>query len=123
MKKVFYYTDVLPFLSKQNAAITKLKTNLQIFKEASGDIELIWHPWSGTEEYMKLNKCPVTDEYKRIVEEFKSAGWGKLDEAATLEETRAVALSCDAYYGDPCDIAFEAKGKGIPVMLQNIDII
>ena len=65
MKKVFYYTDVLPFLSKPKAAIAKLKANLDIFKESSENIELIWHPWSRTEEFMKLNKCTVTDEYKK----------------------------------------------------------
>ncbi len=60
MKKVFYYTDVLLFLSKPKAAIAKLKANLYIFKEESENIELIWHPWSRTEEYMKLNKCVFT---------------------------------------------------------------
>lgn len=123
MKKVFYYTDVLPFLSKPKAAIAKLKANLDIFKESSENIELIWHPWSRTEEFMKLNKCTVTDEYKKIVEEYKSAGWGRLDESASIEEARDLALSCDAYYGDACNLAFEAKDKGIPVMLQNVDIV
>ena len=123
MKKVFYYTDVLPFLSKPKAAIAKLKANLDIFKESSENIELIWHPWSRTEEFMKLNKCAVTDEYKKIVEEYKSAGWGRLDEATSLDEVRGVALECDAYYGDPCDIAFEAKSKGKAVMLQNVEIV
>ena len=123
MKKVFYYTDVLPFLSNQKAAITKLKANLEIFKEASGDVELVWHPWSRTEEFMKLNKCPVADEYKRIVEEYKAAGWGTLDETTTLADAKEVMLACDAYYGDACDLAFEAKGKGIPVMLQNIEVV
>ena len=111
MKKVFYYTDVLPFLSKQKAAITKLRSNLDTFKEASGDIQLIWHPWSRTEEYRK------------IVDEFKTAGWGVLDETTTLADAREVMMGCDAYYGDACDLAFEAKNKGIPVMLQNVDVV
>lgn len=123
MKKVFYYTDVLPFLSKQKAAITKLRSNLDTFKEASGDIQLIWHPWSRTEEFMKLNKCSVIDEYRKIVDEFKAAGWGVLDETTTIADAREVMMSCDAYYGDACDLAFEAKNKGIPVMLQNVDVV
>ena len=123
MKKVFYYTDVLPFLSNPKAAVAKLKANLVIFKEESESIELIWHPWSRTEEFMKLNKCAVTDEYKNIIEEFKAAGWGTLDETTVLEETKEVAFKCDAYYGDPCGIAFEVKSKGIPVMLQNIELV
>ena len=123
MKKVFYYTDVLPFLSKPKAAIAKLKANLDIFKEESENIELIWHPWSRTEEYMKLNKCVVTAEYRKIVEEFQPAGWGTLDETADLEEIKKIALNCEAYYGDPCDVAFEAKSKSVAVMLQNTEVV
>ena len=123
MKKVFYYTDVLPFLSKPKAAIAKLKANLDIFKESSENIELIWHPWSRTEEFMKLNKCAVTDEYKNIIEEFKAAGWGTLDETKTLEDARDVLLGCDAYYGDLGELAIEAKNKNMPLLLQNIDAL
>lgn len=122
MKKLFFFTDLLPFLSKPDMAISKLNKNLEIFKDASQDVELIWHPWSRTEEFLRLNKCPVTDKYLKIVEEFKAAGWGTLDETGTLADAKEVLLSCDAYYGDSCDLVFYAKEKGIPVMIQNVEI-
>ena len=123
MKKIFYFTDLLPFLSKPDMAINKLKKNLEIFKEASQDVQLVWHPWSRTEEFMQINKCPVINEYKKIVEEYKAAGWGILDETKTMDEAKEVMLGCDAFYGDALgDFMYYAKEKGIPVMIQNVEI-
>ena len=122
MKKLFYYTDLLPFLSKPDKAIDKLKRNLSTFKEVSQDIEIIWHPYSRTEEFMEINRCPAMKEYKSLLDEFKAAGWGKVDETSTLAEAKEVLFGCDAYYGDVCDLVYEAKDKGIPVMIRNIEI-
>lgn len=47
---------------------------------------------------------------------------GHFDEASSLADAREVLFGYDAYYGDTCDLAYEAKNKGIPVMIQNIDI-
>ncbi|MCR4792618.1 MAG: hypothetical protein K5871_07700 [Lachnospiraceae bacterium] len=122
MKKIFYFTDLLPFLSKPDAAISKLKRNLETFKAASGDVELVWHPYSRTEEFMQINKCPAMTEYKAIVDEFKSSGWGKLDETASIAEAKEVLNGCNAYYGDQCDLVYEAQKNKIPVMIQNLEI-
>lgn len=122
MNKIFYFTDLLPFLSKPDKAIDKLKRNLEIFKNYSSDVQLVWHPYSRTDEFMKINKCPVINEYNSIIEEFKAAGWGIFDETSSLADAREVLFGCDAYYGDTCDLAYEAKNNGIPVMLQNIEI-
>jgi hypothetical protein len=35
MKILFYFTDLLPFLSKPDKAIDKLQRNLEIFRESS----------------------------------------------------------------------------------------
>lgn len=123
MKKIFYYTDVLPILSKQREALNKINKTLEIFKNSSEEIELVWHPYSRTEEFLKLNKCPAEAEYRKIVEDFKNAGWGVLDEAPTLDEAKKVLSGCDAYYGDSCDLIYEAQKKNIPVMLQDIAVV
>ena len=64
MKKIFYYTDVLPFLSRGEDAIDKLIINLEMFHEAADSIRLIWHPWSGTEKYMENNDFLLLDKYR-----------------------------------------------------------
>ena len=122
MKKIFYYTDVLPFLGRGKDATDKLISNLEIFKDSADRIRLVWHPWSGTEKYMELNESSVLDEYRAIVEKYRSEAWGDLDESDTFEDARKVLLECDGYYGDVSDLVYEAQNAGIPVMLQNVDI-
>ena len=119
MKSIFYYTDVCPFLAEPEKAIDKLKRNLEIFKESSGDIRLIWHPFNGIDEYMQ-KKAPDTYEiYKGLVDEFKNEGWGVYDER---EDGDAVMDECAAYYGDPSPYVFHAQITGKPVMIADINI-
>ena len=122
MKKIFYYTDVLPFLSREDEALKKLKRNLEIFKGASRDIHVIWHPWSGTEQYLEINKSRIVSEYRKIVEEYCSEGWGDFDVTDTYKAAQEVLFSCDAYYGDPSDLAYEAQNAKLPVMFQNLEV-
>ena len=122
MKRIFYYTDVLPFLSKEQAAIDKLIRNLDLFNHYADEITLVWHPWSKTVEYLQLNNSPVINDYLNLIEEYRRNGWGILDESVTLNDTRDVMLSCNAYYGDMCDLIYDAQDAGIPVMIQNTDI-
>lgn len=122
MKRFFYYTDVLPFLSKGHAAIEKLTRNLSLFRQYSDEITFIWHPWSQTEKYLRLNNSPVIDDYLKLVSDFKQMNWGILDETDSLDKALTTMLSCNAYYGDLCELIYYAKDAGIPVMLQNIDV-
>ena len=110
MKKIFYYTDVTPLLGRGDAAIEKMIRNLKTFKAASGEIKLVWHPWSGTERY------------HRIVEEYRTEAWGDMDESSSFDKARETLLTCDGYYGDVSDLVYEAQKAGIPVMLQDIDV-
>ncbi len=122
MKKLFYYTDVLPFLSKKEVAIDKLKRNLMLFRDSCDSIYLVWHPWSKTAEYLSLNGSEVLDEYLSEVQQFVDEGWGELDKTCTYQEAKNVMLGCDAYYGDPSDLAYDAQIAKLPVMLQNFDV-
>ena len=70
-KKNFFFTDLLPFLSKPDKAIDKLKSNLDIFRESSQDVQLIWHPYSQTKEFMKINGCPVIKEYNKVISDIR----------------------------------------------------
>lgn len=121
MKKVFYYTDVLPFLSRGEDAVDKLKRNLEVFKEEQESIRLVWHPWSKTEEYLELNKSDVIKDYKEIIDTYLSEGWGELDRSKSMSDAKEAMLKCDAYYGDSCDLIYEAQNAKMPVMIQNVD--
>ena len=120
MKKVFYYTDVLPLLSKKEVALEKIKYNLGVFEENKEEVQLIWHPYLRMEEYLKKNESPLLDAYLSIVKDFKSAGWGKLDDS---EDPIATLASCDAYYGDVSDLVYYANENKKPAMLINYNCL
>ena len=122
MKKIFYYTDVLPFLSRENDAISKLEYNLNIFKQNSGEITLVWHPWSCTKDCLLLNNSPVFGRYMEILDRFKEEKWGILDETTDSTDAKKIMLTCNAYYGDTSNLMYDAMEAGLPVMVQNIDI-
>jgi len=122
MKKIFFYTDVLLFLSQDDKALEKLKKNLAVFKEAAEQVELVWHPWSGTEKYLVLNNSQILDKYRQVVDDYCKEGWGVLDTANDMAGAKESLLKCDAYYGDVSNLVYEAQNAGMPIMLQNIDV-
>ena len=119
MKSIFYYTDVCPFLAEGKTALDKLRRNLDIFKESREDIRLIWHPFNGISDYLR-EKAPETSvEYEKIVDAFKSEGWGVYDES---EDGEAVLADCVAYYGDPSPFVYRAQMDKKPVMIADIHV-
>ncbi len=122
MKRMFYFTDVLPFLGKEREALDKLRRNLELFYREKDKLRLVWHPWSGTRKYLELNGSGALDEYDRIITEYVDGGWGELDKSATMADAREVMLGCDAYYGDVSDLVYDAQNAKMPVMLQNIEV-
>ncbi len=119
MKKLFYYTDVLPLLGKGELAIGKLQRNLEIFRNASDQIHLVWHPYLDTVKYLELNASPFLEPYQHILKTFQEEGWGELDES---RDPTTVLRECNAYYGDVCDLIYEAQNLHLPVMIQNIEL-
>ena len=119
MKSIFYYTDVCPFLAEPDTALSKLKKNLEIFKESREDIRLVWHPFYGIEDYLKKKAPNTYAKYKEIVDAFVSEGWGTYDKS---EDGEAVLADCVAYYGDPSPYVYRAQMDKKPVMIADIHI-
>ena len=122
MKRVFYYTDMLPLLSREDVAIDKIERNLQVFRDFKDKIEVVWHPQSGTLEYLEKNNSPVKDRYCQIVDKYRSEAFGQFDDSKGFDAAKTVLLSCDAYYGDVCDLVYEAQNAKMPIMIQNVDV-
>jgi hypothetical protein len=123
MKKIFYYTDALPFLAQEESAINKLIHSLEVFRSSSPEIRLVWHPWSGTEECLRINNSKALERYQEIVDEYRAAAWGDLDVSNTFAEAKELMLGCDGYYGDISNLAYEAENAGMPVMIQNLTVV
>ena len=108
------------FLENSEQMLKKIKDVLRIFKENIEDVALLWRPHPLMEQTIESMRPKLWEEYEKLVEEYKEAGWGIYDDTADLN--RAIAIS-DAYYGDPSSLGplFEKAGK--PIMIQNVEIV
>ena len=122
-KRIFYNSDVLPFLIHGKAAIDKLERNLELFYDHREEVVLVWHIYYRMQEFLELNESPVAEDFKKICERYIEGGWGELDETCDKgEEIFDVLKGCDAYYGDTSRLVACARENEIPVMMQNVEV-
>ena len=116
-KKLLFVNTISSLYEHRSEFIRKLKDVLGIFYDIREKIELIWSP------QQLLDECPVWldeeiwDEYRKLVSDYKDAGWGKYVKESELT---AVMDDVDAYYGDPGAFALECSERGRPVMIMNV---
>lgn len=119
-KVIFYNTSINAFLQSDGQMLKKIKSVFHIFYENREEIALLWRPHPLMESTVKSMRPEVWEEYCRIVEEYRAAGWGIYDDSADMN--RAIQIS-DAYYGDGSSIVQLYQKTGKPILLQNPDII
>ncbi|MCR2045716.1 hypothetical protein NSB25_00245 [Acetatifactor muris] len=117
-KIIFYNTTVTALLQHRDKMLIKIQDTLRVFYENRDEVTLFWRPHPlicATIEAM----CPeINIKYKKIVKEYKRAGWGIYDESADMD--RAVVLS-DAYYGDRSSVLNLYEKTGKPTMMQDVN--
>ena len=119
-KIILYNVGLTALLNQDEKMITKIKYNLEVFKENKEDVVLLWRPHPLIEATL-TSMCPqLWDDYKEIVDKYIEEDWGIFDD--TPEMDRALAIS-DAYYGDQSSLVQLYKETGKPIMIQNVDII
>ncbi|MCR5128373.1 MAG: hypothetical protein K6B69_09765, partial [Lachnospiraceae bacterium] len=117
---ILYQNTISSFARQPERMLEKLRRVLEVFYDNRADIALIWRPHVNMFAAMELLDREIWLEYRRIVDEFRMAGWGILDE--TWDATLAERLA-DAYYGDP-DLAvlhFGNNGKPVMILSKNVD--
>lgn len=119
-KVILYNTSVGALLQFEERMLKKMRSVFCIFREARDDVTLLWRPHPLIEATISSMRPQLREEYQKVVEEYKSAGWGIYDDSPELE--RAIAL-CDAYYGDHSSLVQLCQEAGKPIMIQNVDII
>ncbi len=116
-KKILYYTNFSSFVSHRDLALDKIRRNLDVFFEASDQVELYWMISRSTKEVL-LWKCP--EAYEKLMElyrKYEADGWGRV---VTSEDDPVLAMM-DAFYGEPGKLAHIANANKIPVMIQNVE--
>lgn len=119
-KIIFYNTSVTAFLQNSEQMLDKIRDSLQVFRKNQSEIALLWRPHPLMISTMESMRPELLAEYKKIVQAYKADGWGIYDESTDLD--RAIAIS-DAYYGDWSSVVQLCQKAGMPVMIQDVEII
>ncbi|MCI8268085.1 MAG: hypothetical protein HFG55_00200 [Lachnospiraceae bacterium] len=119
-KLIFYNTGLTSLLKYEDRMLDKISDVFRIFKENRNEIALLWRPHPLIEATIHSVRPVLWEDYKRLVDTYKTEGWGIYDDTADLD--RAIAL-CDAYYGDSSSVVQLCQKAGMPIMMQNVDFI
>ena len=119
-KIVFYNTGVGAILNHDEQMLAKMKDVFKIFKENKDEIALLWRPHPLMQTTISSMRPQLSNEYQRIVDEYKEEGWGIYDDTADVD--RAIILS-DAYYGDYSSVVQLYQQTGKPVMIQDVNML
>ena len=119
-KIVLYNTGVGPMLTDSVKMIAKIRTVLAFFYEYREEYVLLWRPHPLYMATLKSMRPQLLTEYREIVEEFVSGGWGIYDDTSDFHA--AFALS-DVYYGDYSSLVWLYQASGKPLLEQNTDIL
>lgn len=118
-KIIFYNTSVSALLQNDKKMLVKMQDVFRVFKENRDEVALLWRPHPLIEATIKSMKPQLWEEYKRIVDTYKSEGWGIYDDTADLD--RAIVVS-DGYYGDASSVVRLCQDRGLPVMIADVEI-
>lgn len=115
-KIIFYNTSINALLYHDEKMLEKIKSVFRVFEARKDEVVLLWRPHPLIPGTIKSMRPQLWEMYKKIVDEYRQAGWGIYDDTADMD--RAVVLS-DAYYGDQSSVVYVYKKTGKPVMIQN----
>lgn len=119
-KVIFYNTSIAALLTSRDKMLTKMQRVLQTFKDNKDNVALLWRPHPLIKDTIEAMLPDLWTEYQKIVQQYKAEGWGIYDDTADID--RAIAIS-DAYYGDTSSVVQLCQKAGMPVMIQNADIL
>lgn len=114
-KIILFNTHMFSWINGGEVYFQKLCSVFDTFKKRD-DVVLWWRPHPMTEKNFKSKAPQMLDDYRRIVAEYKSAGYGIYDDTPDL--TRAIKYT-DAYYGDASSLIPLFQCTGNPVILTD----
>lgn len=118
-KVVFYNTSVSALLQHDEKMLRKMKDVFRVFEKNKDEVALLWRPHPLIKATIESMRPQLWEEYEKIVAEYRAAGWGIYDDSADVD--RAVVVS-DGYYGDMSSMVQLCQKRGVPIMIQNVDI-
>lgn len=119
-KVVLYNIGLGSMLEHREAMLDKIENVLKIFQENQDKIALLWRPHPLIPATIQSMRPELWNRYEKIVKKYQDEGWGIYDDTTDLD--RAIRLA-DAYYGDPSSVIQLCKKAGMPVMVQNVELM
>ena len=115
-KVILYNTSIGAILQGGELYLQKLRYVLEAFRNR-GDVVLWWRPHPLSESTYRSMRAMLADEYLKIVNDYRAAGYGIFDDTTDLH--RSITYS-DAYYGDASSVAALYMLTGKPVIHQTV---
>ena len=119
-KIILYNTSVTALLKHDDKMLEKMQYVFRVFKENQDEVALLWRPHPLIQATIESMRPQLWAEYRKLREQYRAEGWGIYDDSADLD--RAVVAS-DAYYGDASSIVQLCQKVGMPIMMQNVDVL
>lgn len=117
---ILYNTSVNALLDNDEKMLAKMRDVFEKFKAAQDEAVLLWRPHPLMDSTIRSLRQQLSEEYEKIVKEYREEGWGIYDDSADVD--RAIILS-DAYYGDRSSVIRLYQETGKPVMIQDVDTL
>lgn len=119
-KIVFYNTSISSLLQNDEKMLTKMQHVFETFKEYKDDIALLWRPHPLIESTLTSMRPQLYEAYEKLKDQYIKEDWGIYDDTPDMD--RAVAMS-DAYYGDASSIVQLCQKAGLPIRIQNVELV
>lgn len=117
-KKILFYTSISGLMQNSEIAAGKIRNVLDIFKQYSGQIEVVWCVQSLVDTVMKDIDNKLYEQIIAIRNEYKIEQIGHV----CSDRDKDMLSSCDAYYGDTSSIVQDYRNAGRPVMIMDYEI-
>lgn len=118
-KTMLFYTSPSTILEYGEKYIDKLNRCIDIFKDNSDKISVIWHFDKGEMDIISEYDRALYQKIKSIRDSLSANGTIIADGDLSEKE---IVIKCNAYYGDPSHIAKDFFMKKKPVMISNVEI-
>ena len=116
-KTLLYFTDVSPIALYGDKALKKIRTSLELMRDASDKLNVIWLISENMKSVLNSPGCKdgkkLYGKFINIIQEFKKGGWGILAEHVSDVDLDEV----DAFAGNPSPYAHYLNYHKKPVMI------
>lgn len=117
-KKILFYTSISGLMQNSEIAAGKIRNVLDIFKQYSGQIEVVWCVQSLVDTVMEDIDKKLYEQIIAIRNQYNIEQIGHV----CSDRDKDMLSSCDAYYGDILAIVQDYRNAGKPVMIMDYEI-